>query len=140
VQRFTALIGLPRARLKRAPADSECSDGRMEPLCSAPFPPAGAGGGTRRERMAQHRSAEKRARQALVRRERNRAVRSRVRSSTRAVRAALAQGDLAAARQQLGEAERVIRRAASKGIVKKTTASRTVSRLAKAVHQAAAKA
>ena len=86
--------------------------------------------------MAQHRSAEKRARQAEKRRERNRAVRSRVRGSTRAVRAALERGDVAAAREQLGLAEKVLRRAASKGVVKKTTASRTVSRLAKAVHRA----
>jgi small subunit ribosomal protein S20 len=86
--------------------------------------------------MAQHRSAEKRARQALKRRERNRAVRSRVRGSTRAVRAALERGDVAAAKEQLGLAEKVLRRAASKGVVKKTTASRTVSRLAKAVHRA----
>jgi len=87
--------------------------------------------------MAQHRSAEKRARQAEKRRERNRAVRSRVRGSTRAVRAALESGDLASAQSQLHEAEKVIRRAASKGVVKKTTASRTVSRLARAVHRAA---
>jgi small subunit ribosomal protein S20 len=86
--------------------------------------------------MAQHRSAEKRARQALKRRERNRAVRSRVRGSTRAVRTALESGDVAAAQKQLNEAEKLIRRAASKGVVKKTTASRTVSRLAKAVHRA----
>ena len=90
--------------------------------------------------MAQHRSAEKRARQAEKRRERNRGVRSRVRGSTRAVRAALEQGDLDAAKKQLGEAEKLIRRAASKGVVKKTTASRTVSRLAKAVHRASQKA
>jgi len=86
--------------------------------------------------MAQHRSAEKRARQAEKRRERNRAVRSRVRGSTRAVRAALEGGDVRAAQQQLHEAEKIIRRAASKGVVKKSTASRTVSRLAKAVHRA----
>ena len=86
--------------------------------------------------MAQHRSAEKRARQAEKRRERNRAVRSRVRGSARAVRTALEGGDLATAQKQLHEAEKIIRRAASKGIVKKTTASRTVSRLAKAVHRA----
>lgn len=89
--------------------------------------------------MAQHRSAEKRARQALKRRERNRAVRSRVRGSTRAVRAALESGDVATARKQLGEAEKVLRRAASKGVMKKSTASRTVSRLAKAVHRAGQK-
>jgi small subunit ribosomal protein S20 len=89
--------------------------------------------------MAQHRSAEKRARQALRRRDRNRAVRSRVRGSTRAVRAALESGDVAGAATQLREAERMIRKAASKGIVKKSTASRTVARLARAVHKAAAK-
>jgi small subunit ribosomal protein S20 len=86
--------------------------------------------------MAQHRSAEKRARQAEKRRERNRAVRSRVRGSTRAVRAALEGGDVATAQKQLHAAEKIIRRAASKGVVKKTTASRAVSRLAKAVHRA----
>jgi len=90
--------------------------------------------------MAQHRSAEKRARQAEKRRERNRAVRSRVRGSARAVHTALTSGDLAAARERLGEAEKTIRRAASKGVVKKTPASRTVSRLAKAVHRASQKA
>jgi small subunit ribosomal protein S20 len=89
--------------------------------------------------MAQHRSAEKRARQALRRRDRNRAVRSRVRGSTRAVRAALESGDVAGAATQLREAERMIRKAASKGIVKKSTASRTVARLARAVHKASAK-
>ena len=86
--------------------------------------------------MAQHRSAEKRARQAEKRRERNRAVRSRVRGSARGVRAALEGGDVATAQKQLHEAETIIRRAASKGVMKKTTASRTVSRLAKAVHRA----
>ncbi len=54
--------------------------------------------------MAQHRSAEKRARQALKRRDRNRAVRSHVRGSTRAVRAALESGDVAGATSQLREA------------------------------------
>ena len=88
--------------------------------------------------MAQHRSAEKRARQALVRRARNRAVRSHVRGSTRAVRAALESGDLPGAETRLREAEKVIRKAASKGIVKKATASRTVARLARAVHKARA--
>jgi small subunit ribosomal protein S20 len=63
-------------------------------------------------------------------------VRSRVRGSTRAVRAALERGDVAAARTELRAAEKMIRSAASKGVVKKTTASRTVSRLAKAVHRA----
>jgi small subunit ribosomal protein S20 len=105
-----------------------------------PLPPARlAAEDEENDRMAQHRSAEKRARQSEKRRERNRAVRSRVRGSTRAVRTALEQGDLATAQEQLGQAEKLLRRAASKGVLKKTTASRTVSRLAKAVHRASAK-
>jgi len=90
----------------------------------------------RRICMAQHRSAQKRARQALKRRARNRAARSHVRGSTRAVHAALESGDVASARTRLREAEKIIRKAASKGIVKKATASRTVARLARAVHKA----
>jgi small subunit ribosomal protein S20 len=86
--------------------------------------------------MAQHRSAEKRARQSLKRRARNRAVESEVRGSTRAVQASLASGDLEAASTQLRQAERLIRKATSKGVVKKATASRTVSRLARAVYKA----
>ena len=86
--------------------------------------------------MAQHRSAEKRARQALKRRARNRAVRSEVRNSKRSVEVALAGGDASAAGEKLREAERLIRKAASKGVMKKATASRTVSRLARAVHKA----
>jgi len=86
--------------------------------------------------MAQHRSAEKRARQALKRRARNRAVRSELRGSKRSVEAALAAGDVAGAGEKLRQAERVIRKAASKGVVKKATASRTVARLARAVHKA----
>jgi small subunit ribosomal protein S20 len=65
-------------------------------------------------------------------------VRTRVRGSTRAVHAALASGDVAAAQARLREAERVIHKAASKGVVKKATASRTVARLARAVHKAQA--
>jgi small subunit ribosomal protein S20 len=86
--------------------------------------------------MAQHRSAEKRARQSLKRRARNRAVESEVRGSTRAVQAALTGGDVTAASAQLRQAERLIRKATSKGVVKKATASRTVSRLARAVYKA----
>ena len=57
--------------------------------------------------MAQHRSAEKRARQSLKRRARNRAVESEVRGSSRAIQAALAGGDLTAASAQLRQAERL---------------------------------
>ncbi len=83
--------------------------------------------------MANHKSAEKRARQALKRRDRNRAVRSEVRTSVKAVRQAVEAGDASNAQARLRVAERTLRKAASKGVVKRETASRSVSRLAKAV-------
>ena len=86
--------------------------------------------------MATHRSAEKRARQALKRRARNRKAKSQVRTHIKSVRGAVAIGDGEGARQKLRTAERALRKAASKGAIKKTTASRSVSRLARAVHRA----
>jgi small subunit ribosomal protein S20 len=84
--------------------------------------------------LANHKSAEKRARQALKRRVRNRDVKSEVRTRIKTVRAAVGAGDVQAAREQLRLAERSLRKASSKGVLKKTTASRSVSRLARAVH------
>ena len=83
--------------------------------------------------MANHKSAVKRARQALKRRDRNRAVRSEVRTQVKALQTAIAKGDAAEAQTQLRVVEGRLRKAASKGVYKKTTASRSVSRLAKAV-------
>ena len=86
--------------------------------------------------MATHRSAEKRARQALKRRARNRKSKSQVRTLLKSVRGAVASGDSEGARQLLRSAEGALRKAAGRGAIKKTTASRSVSRLAKAVHRA----
>jgi small subunit ribosomal protein S20 len=87
--------------------------------------------------VAQHKSAEKRARQAEVRHIRNRSTTSALRTRVKAVREAIASGDKTAAAARLREAEKALRQAASKGALKKETASRQVSRLAKAVHKAA---
>ena len=86
--------------------------------------------------MATHRSAEKRARQALKRRARNREAKSQVRTLVKSVRGAIESGDRESAQQKLRGAERALRKAASKGAIKKTTASRSVARLAKSVHRA----
>jgi small subunit ribosomal protein S20 len=86
--------------------------------------------------MATHRSAEKRARQALKRRARNRKAKSQLRTLAKSVRAAVESGDSEGAQQRLRSAERALRKAASGGAIKKTTASRSVSRLAKSVHRA----
>ncbi len=83
--------------------------------------------------MANHKSAVKRARQALKRRDRNRAVRSEVRTEVKNLQSAIASGDATKAQSQLRVVEGKLRKAASKGVYKKTTASRSVSRLAKAV-------
>jgi small subunit ribosomal protein S20 len=88
--------------------------------------------------VAQHKSAEKRARQAERRRARNRGITSALRTRVKAVREAITSGDKAGAAAKLREAEKALRHAATKGVLKKETASRQVSRLAKAVHKAAA--
>lgn len=85
--------------------------------------------------MANHKSAEKRARQSERRRESNRHVKSRVRTLIKAFQTTLASGDAPAAQERLRSAEGAIRVAASKGIIPKRTASRTVSRLAKRLAQ-----
>lgn len=82
--------------------------------------------------MAQHKSASKRARQSQKRRDRNRRVRSALKSAIKKVRGALAAGDASAARQALPAAESLIRRAASKGVIPKRRADRQVARLARA--------
>lgn len=86
--------------------------------------------------MAQHASAKKRARQALIRRARNRQVRSALKTAIKNVRSVLSGGDAEATGQALRQAEREIRKAASKGVLSKKQASRKVARLARAVHVA----
>jgi len=85
--------------------------------------------------VARHKSAQKRARQDAKRREHNRAIRSRTRSVVKELRDEIAKGG-AAVEQGLKDAERALRKAASKGVVPKNRASRLVSRL----HKAAARA
>ena len=84
--------------------------------------------------MANHKATKKSARQDLVRRARNRGVRSGVRSSVKALHAAIESGDAQAVPERLKDAERAIRKAASKGVVAKRQADRKVSRLARAAN------
>jgi small subunit ribosomal protein S20 len=80
--------------------------------------------------MAHHASAKKRHRQSLRRRERNRHQLSGVRNAVRRVRRAAARGD-ADLEAQFHGAERLLRKAATKGAMHHQTVSRTVSRLHK---------
>ena len=82
--------------------------------------------------MSNHRQAAKRHRQSLKRRERNRHRRSTVRNAVRQLRAALAAGD-GEAQARFANAERLLRKSVSNGILHKKTASRTISRLHKLV-------
>lgn len=85
--------------------------------------------------MANHPSAEKRNRQRIARTARNRAVESTVRSSTKAVRTAIEAGEKAAAQKALQTAISQLGKAATKGVVPRKAASRSVSRLSAAVHK-----
>jgi small subunit ribosomal protein S20 len=84
--------------------------------------------------MANTRSAEKQERQAIKRNTANRAVKSRLRTALKKARTAAAGGD---ANLSVGFSE--IDKAAKKGVIKKNTASRYKSRLAKSAKRASAK-
>lgn len=84
--------------------------------------------------MANHKSAEKRARQTKVRTERNRFYRTRMKNLTKAVREAVEAGDQEAASTALKNANQSLHGYVSKGFLKKNTAARKVSRLAKLVN------
>ncbi|GLK85026.1 30S ribosomal protein S20 [Ancylobacter defluvii] len=79
--------------------------------------------------MANTPSAKKAARKIARRTEVNASRRSRMRTFVRKVEEALAAGDSAAATVALKAAEPEIMRAAQKGVLHKSTASRKVSRL-----------
>lgn len=83
--------------------------------------------------MPHIRSAKKRNRQNVVRRARNRAIRSRFRSTIRQV----LEND-ESAQELLSKAQSQLDRAAAKGIIHKKTASRRAGRLARRVHAASA--
>jgi small subunit ribosomal protein S20 len=80
--------------------------------------------------MANHKSAEKRARQTVRRTEVNTARRSRVRSFVKQVEEAIAGGDRSAAMNALKQAQPEIQRSVKKGVLHRNTASRKISRLA----------
>jgi len=83
--------------------------------------------------MANTKSAEKRNRQNVQQRERNRAHRSRLRTAIKSLRTAVASGDAAKAAEILPQTLRVIDVTAQKKIIHSNTASRYKSRLSKTV-------
>ena len=83
--------------------------------------------------MANHKSALKRTRRNAKRAEINGARMSRVRTFIKKIEVAISEGKGADAKEALKNAQPEIQRAVSKGIIHKNTASRKISRLAKAV-------
>ena len=79
--------------------------------------------------MANHVSSLKRARQTETRTAANRASRSRVRTSLRAMREALVKGDAKAANTQFRQTVSALDKSVQKGVLHKNTVSRYKSRL-----------
>jgi len=88
--------------------------------------------------VANHKSAVKRNRQNVVRNARNTHIRSTMRTYVKQVREAIAAGDLESAKNHLVKAVPYIDKAATKGVIHKSTAIRKISRLTKLVNGGAA--
>ena len=87
--------------------------------------------------MANIKSAKKRILVNRTKADRNKAIRSGVKTAMKKVFAAVDDNDKAAAQTALLEATATIDKAASKGVYHANNASRKVSRLAKAVNKMA---
>ena len=87
--------------------------------------------------MANIKSAKKRILVNRTKAERNKAIKSGVKTSVKKVLAAIEANDKAAASQALIAATATIDKAAGKGVYHKNTASRKISRLAQALNKMA---
>ncbi|MDD7403925.1 MAG: 30S ribosomal protein S20 [Butyribacter sp.] len=87
--------------------------------------------------MANIKSAKKRILVDRRNAERNKAIKSRVKTAIKKVDAAIAANDKAAAQEALTSAISEIDKAASKGVYHKKTASRKISRMTIAVNKIA---
>ena len=85
--------------------------------------------------MANIKSAQKQNRQRVKRTARNASQKTAMRTAVKRVRAAIGRKQTKEAQAALGAAIKAIDRAASKGVIKPGTASRSVSRLSVAVGQ-----
>ena len=81
--------------------------------------------------MANHKSAIKRISQSERRRKRNQHIRSKMRTVVKQYREALETGNSAQAGEAFKVVERELRRAASRGVIPKQRADRSVGRLAR---------
>jgi small subunit ribosomal protein S20 len=89
--------------------------------------------------MANHKSAKKRITQTIKRTERNRFYKTRIKNITKAVIEAVEANEVEKAQDALKIANKKLHSYVSKGILKKNTAARKVSRLNKLVKELAQK-
>ena len=90
--------------------------------------------------MATHASALKAHRQNVVRRERNRQMRSRLRGALRSIRAAIDTGDPAKVKDALRNTISLVDKMAAKGVIHRNAAGRYKSRLSSRVSKKSAAA
>lgn len=79
--------------------------------------------------MANHKSSAKRAKQTIVKTERNRFYKTRIKNVTKDVLSAVEANDKEKAAETMKTANKYIHHCISKGILKKGNAARKVSRL-----------
>jgi len=84
--------------------------------------------------VAHHKSAKKRIRQTITRTALNKSQTTRVRSTLKAVTAAITEANKEVATTKLVEAQSLLRKLAKKGVIKLGQASRKTSRLQKQVN------
>lgn len=84
--------------------------------------------------MANIKSSKKRIEVAAIRTERNKAIKSKVKTAVKKVDAAVAAKDKTEAVAKLHDAVVELTKATSKGVYHKNTTSRKISRLSKAVN------
>ena len=87
--------------------------------------------------MANIKSAKKRILVNRTKADRNKAIRSSVKTAMKKVFAAIEAGDKAAAAAELANATKTVEMAGSKGVYHKNNVARKVSRMSKAVNEMA---
>ena len=85
--------------------------------------------------MADHPSVEKRYRQSVKRRTRNIEIKSKLRTLMKKTRLAIETKNHEVATSQIQDVNKALGKAVSKGIVKKNTASRWLSRLSRSANR-----
>lgn len=80
--------------------------------------------------MANHKSAKKRARQTIVRTERNKTRRTQAKNSLKAIRSAIANNEKDTATKLLTATQSILGKLSKLGVIKPNKAARITSRLA----------